>query len=224
MKILFLFVLLLAGALPICAQMRAPKAATAEKRIITATEIAAKKKSSPARKKRAGEADGSGQYFRAQRVIQTLGPVYLTPGEAFTFTAGDSIVLGPGFEVDSTTEFTAQIYALPAETAPAPELAATPSNALNAAADNTGNLQAFTLFPNPASEQFHIQYEVNKTAVVSVALYTLEGTPVQQFVTAQQQEPGSYKLALPVTQIASGVYVVALKIDSKTISQRVVIR
>ncbi|MDQ3290888.1 MAG: T9SS type A sorting domain-containing protein [Bacteroidota bacterium] len=226
MKILLINIFIIIGTMQVGAQTLVPTSGGNEKLIITATDIKIKAVNTPKGKNKASANEKASHPFHAKRVIQTQGKVFLTNGESYTFTAGDSIVFSPGFEVDSTAEFTAEIKSVPAETPVAviSESASEKDKSTNASSKTVGSLKFFTLFPNPASEQFNIEYEVTKTAQVSLALYTLEGTPVQTFMAPKQQEPGNYKLALPVSKIPSGLYVISLKIHNQTINQRIVLR
>lgn len=79
------------------------------------------------------------------------------------------------------------------------------------------------IYPNPANEQFTIDFNVQEVNEVSIALYDLLGNKVSQFMQ-QKKVQGSYQMNWNVSDVNSGIYFVAIKIGEQTYLNKVVIQ
>ncbi len=142
----------------------------------------------------------------------------------FTFTAGQSIRLLPGFTVDAGARFTARIQpcnanarqgvddnmALPPVVVPAlsaPEAEPT-----------------LTLSPNPSGETVSCQYWVKQPGLVQLVLYDLQGKAVGTLFSAPDAQPGGYNVERSIASVVPGLYLVQLKSTNHTESKRLLVQ
>ncbi len=207
--------------------------------IITRTLLAApaSQKNIPTQALNNGRVEFSTRRYYARKILKTEGDVHLVAGDKKDFRAGEAILLEPGFRVDSTAEFTAEIAPVAAETE---NLAAIEQKADTLLAESTGyhtssmmevkeftesaELSSFTLFPNPVSDRLYIHYQLSEEAPVVVNLLSITGRIIQTLRDVEAQPAGSYELAFSINDIPAGMYLVSLKIGKLAYTQRVVVQ
>ncbi len=208
--------------------------------IITRTLLAApaSEKNIPTQALKNGKVEFSTRRYYARKILKTEGDLHLVAGDKKDFRAGEAILLEPGFRVDSTAEFTAEIAPAAAETE---SLAAIEQKADTLLAESTGyhtssmtevkesiesvEVSSFTLFPNPVSERLYIRYRLAEEAPVAVSLLTITGAVVLQTLRAAETQPaGSYELAFSINDIPAGMYLVSLKTGKISYTQRVIVQ
>lgn len=174
----------------------------------------------------------SDRQFYAGRVLRTGGDLRLPAGSTQEFRAGEAILLEPGFSVDSTVAFRAEIGSpLPAGPVPTaaapvqkPGAATLPAPAVTgtAAVAATDQVAAETLArraqlwqnePNPAQGSTLIRYFIpDGTRAAVLQLASLTRGEVSRFPLGER---GHGQLRLPTASLPTGVYVYHLLIDGK---------
>ncbi|MDO1448235.1 T9SS type A sorting domain-containing protein [Rhodocytophaga aerolata] len=205
--------------------------------VITKTLLAAPltEKSLPANALRNGQLEFSTSQYYARKILKTAGEVHLTAGDNKHFRAGEAILLEPGFTVDATAEFTAEIAAVETSSKDIPVASTPPADTQeNVLSKARIDIQAdikkpsteaeFTLFPNPVSERFYIRYQLTEEAPVAVTLLSITGAVVQALRPAEAQAAGTYELAFTVGDVPTGMYLVSLEIGKLKFTQRLVVQ
>ena len=84
-----------------------------------------------------------------------------------------------------------------------------------------GSVSDIKVYPNPASEQFTVAYDLMKPQKVAVRLYDMVG----KMVLVQTFDPasGSLQKVIKVSQIPSGVYLLSLEFEEGSFREKVVI-
>lgn len=86
----------------------------------------------------------------------------------------------------------------------------------------TDDVIVLGVYPNPLATQGNVQYVVNSTTNVTVALYDMQGRLVQELQN-QVVEPGIYNVSFTVNNL-KGQYVVALKSNTTEVNRKVIIK
>ena len=93
----------------------------------------------------------------------------------------------------------------------------------------TNNLQneiLATVFPNPANDYLILEYDLEKAANVQISLHSVLGQKIKSFNNSNGRKPaGEHRVRLNISDqsIASGLYVLTLKVDNSEKSMRVAI-
>ena len=85
------------------------------------------------------------------------------------------------------------------------------------------NENTATLFPNPSSGEFNIQYEVKQKGIVQVDIYDINGALVKNVVDNQTQHTGKYVLPTTLKDVANGIYICTIIVNGKKTTERIVI-
>lgn len=218
-------------------QAQTPTPTTQDVLIITKALLTSPvtEKSIPATALPKGKVEFSVRQFYARKVLKTQGEVRLSAGEKKIFRAGEAILLEPGFIVDATAEFTAEIAAAETSSKDIPVASTPPADTQeNVLSKARIDIQAdikkpsteaeFTLFPNPVSERFYIRYQLTEETPVAVTLLSITGAVVQALRPAEAQAAGTYELAFTVGDVPTGMYLVSLEIGKLKFTQRLVVQ
>jgi hypothetical protein len=217
-------------------QAQTPTPTTQEVLVITKALIASPvtQKSIPTTALPKGKVEFSVRQFYARKVLQTQGDVRLPAGEKKIFRAGEAILLEPGFEVDSTVEFTAEIGGPEAIINESVMRATQVPDTLNNVLQETRTAVqsemeespavAFTVFPNPVSERLYVRYHLTEEAPVAVTLFSMNGAAIKTLRNLEEQAAGAYELEFKVSNIQAGMYLVLLKLGKLTSTQHIVIQ
>ncbi len=75
-----------------------------------------------------------------------------------------------------------------------------------------GAIRLYNAFPNPASSNLTVAYDLEVTSTVQLEIYSMDGKILQQ---EQQsvQVPGQYQVQLPIAQLPEGMYLYGLTTD-----------
>ncbi|HXC03100.1 MAG TPA: choice-of-anchor V domain-containing protein [Bacteroidia bacterium] len=86
------------------------------------------------------------------------------------------------------------------------------------------NNTAFSFFPNPASDQIHLTYSLDKMSKVNICIYDLNGKLAATLLD-QNQEQGqqSFDASLPAG-LTKGVYTLNLTVDGQATAKKLLIR
>ena len=78
---------------------------------------------------------------------------------------------------------------------------------------NTATTPTLSIYPNPISEQFNMQFELTQQALVSIQLFDMQGRLVQSLQQNQSFEIGEHTINLSCPeQLPSGNYVLTLEV------------
>ena len=91
---------------------------------------------------------------------------------------------------------------------------------------NAGNPNSdfkLSLYPNPATENIHLTYSLDKQCAVSVKMFDINGRLVNNLLDEIQNE-GGQNLNAGVTDLSKGIYFVVLNVDGLKTAKRLVIQ
>ena len=136
------------------------------------------------------------------------GDVVVLNEQEVLFTAGEKVLLEPGFVAESGSVFIAQIGACPGPSAKTDEEAPEENQPAIEQQTPISNIRAY---PNPFGESVNIVYHLNETSDVNLSLYNLHGRKVRDLLLNQRQQVGKYTIELPNCNLASGMYLCVLQ-------------
>jgi len=76
------------------------------------------------------------------------------------------------------------------------------------------------VYPNPFSDSFSVEYEIEKAGVTSISLYDLSGKLVEKLLQAPQ-EAGKHQYQFEVNQLPKSVYLLRLNTPDGQFSQKI---
>lgn len=155
--------------------------------------------------------------YRAAETIESDG--LISSGASVTFLAGSSIRLTPGFHAAADSDFLARIEDCEAVAAARSESPSVPEAVRSFGA--TTNFQ-FTVFPNPFTQQFVLQYDLEEATEIEVHLISMGGKARQQLLSPQLQPSGTHRLEWDGGDLAAGIYVVQLRLGETWYNRKVV--
>jgi len=124
----------------------------------------------------------------AANTLTTSGTVNVTG--TVTFEAGSSVILNPGFHVQSNSTFLARINA------------------------------CSPLIPNPTKNTTNIQYQLELASDIALSVFDMNGQEVSRLITKQYKEKGMYQMELNTNTFGSGIfYIVLISGDAVSQSQ-----
>ena len=191
--------------------------------------------------------DNNNIVLTSQSTITVNGsnPVVVKSGANFTFQAGQSITLGPGFSTESGASFTAVASTTPctidgvARVRPPHQYqppsrvqfmdsTATPVqqkrfdiNQFLPASDSNTNITRFVVYPNPTPGQVRVDlFFKDQEPSVDLILYDINGKAVY---TASYKNVYFLQEALPLPALAGGLYNLSVRTASRVESRRVII-
>jgi plastocyanin len=85
------------------------------------------------------------------------------------------------------------------------------------------SLNSFGFFPNPATNQVKINFSLNSEATVSARLYNMLGQEVDVILPATNLVADNYTQKLEVSALPNGVYFIAMNVNDRRITRRLVI-
>ncbi len=137
-----------------------------------------------------------------------------------TYSAGESIVLEPGFTATATATFLAQIVAC--EPSAIQEL---PSEEVVFAAKTKPNhsLPTVNIFPNPTTGAVQISYTLPTPTSIQLQLFDANGQLVQTIVTASNQAAGTYQQSVDVSAYTPGIYYTVFRTPEENDTQKLVV-
>lgn len=82
-------------------------------------------------------------------------------------------------------------------------------------------IQSFLLYPNPASNDFRFNLNLKESAVVKADIIGLDGKLIKTIIN---EKGNTINHTVNVSDLSSGIYMVKISIDSKSFTQRLVIK
>ncbi|HDS08511.1 MAG TPA: T9SS type A sorting domain-containing protein, partial [Bacteroides sp.] len=70
---------------------------------------------------------------------------------------------------------------------------------------------AFTLFPNPAASHCTLRFKVDKTSVIQLDIYDLNGKRVQEVIRQEIFHPGTCTVSIHTGNLDPGVYLIRVE-------------
>ncbi len=81
-------------------------------------------------------------------------------------------------------------------------------------------ISRLSLFPNPVSGIIKLQYTLERSLQVSIAVYDIPGNCM--FTNQFSQEAGKHEVAVPMQSLAKGIYLISLQIEGRAVTRKVV--
>jgi Secretion system C-terminal sorting domain len=78
--------------------------------------------------------------------------------------------------------------------------------------------------PNPASSKTNLFYCLNINSLVNLSLYDLMGCKLKTIINDIKQSAGRYKITIDLMDLANGVYICSLNINSQQYSKKIIIQ
>ena len=155
-------------------------------------------------------ADGA---FKAKKRIEAQSLVPTT--KDITFTAGNSIVLLPGFEVKNNAVFAASIADC--------IQAAFVANQKSSKAVSESDSSEFKANDTENSKIKEIIFRLNKPAYVKLSLKDQNGQIIAMIIDHYFESLGTQTKFLPTNKLKKGTYTIELEVDDKKLSQEFVV-
>ncbi|MGM0641956.1 MAG: 3-coathanger stack domain-containing protein [Thermotogota bacterium] len=175
---------------------------------------------------------------QAGNKIETSGNVVIKNGSEYKFTAGQQIVLKPGFHAEAGSNFTAtiepceQIAKKMAGNSSEPN-SPTTSQTLeenNVYKVNTEKLDLringteVNIFPNPTNGLTVIEYSLKTPDVVTVEIYLVSGTKINSLLTQTPHDSGIYQVDFDASELPKGIYACILKTSDSVFTKKIIIQ
>ena len=84
----------------------------------------------------------------------------------------------------------------------------------------TKNDAEMLISPNPASGTAELQYSIKEDGKVHIALYDLVGKMIKQVENTEGAKAGYYNLQINLADVPSGMYMVVLNLNGKTVTKK----
>ncbi len=157
---------------------------------------------------------------QASNTIITNGAVNVT-GD-ITYQAGTSITLNPGFTANAGSTFTAKIdvctNSLVAEDLELRQA----DTSIPISLTMRPQLVEPLVFPNPFSQSFSIEYELEVPSEVYIHVFDLRGRLIAESLNNPHQVAGFNTLTIPSANWIDGMYLVRIQVGDKVWTKRVV--
>ena len=145
-----------------------------------------------------------------RRAGVTLNSTESITGSKILYTAGNSIVLKPGFSVSAGSEFTAKITPCISPASRIEENQEYWTIPITNDMHQEPNLKVKNLdinvYPNPASNWINVTYEIIDDGKVSLKLYDNNGLHIPGFHLEENHKPGFYQNSIDISSLSSGIY------------------
>lgn len=163
-----------------------------------------------------------GQVINMDQVIpatNTIESSAIYTSGSITYTAGNSILLKPGFAVEATAEFSATIENC-TPTSNILEESLTPTalkwNEVNSINNKERELR-LSILPNPTTGQFSVELANRNTETFIQNIQILDMTGALIF------ESSSYESSIDLSSFSEGVYIIRAQVEGQFITEKVVL-
>ena len=153
--------------------------------------------------------------FKAKKQIEAASMIPVT--KDISFTAGNNIVLLPGFEVKNSAIFTANIAdCLQAAFAENKEQS-------KKIAKNTTDTTALVANNTETAKLKEIIFRLTKPAQIKLSLKDVNDKTIVLLIDHYSENIGTQTKFLPTNKLAKGIYWIELEVDSKVLREQVLI-
>lgn len=159
--------------------------------------------------------------YQASNDLWTMGSVEIE-GD-ITFRAGNNISLQPGFRVAAGATFTAQIEDCSSSPEASMVREATPVSEWEAPVNELLISDKLKVFPNPATDYFTVQFDLDQPTRVYLSLIDASGREVRQLLTGTPMEAGSYMQEFSSIRLPGGMYWLRYRSELEVKSTRLMI-
>lgn len=153
------------------------------------------------------ETTSSGNFFNCDYPVGSPGTFDLTLDLAHATTGGSHMV--SAFVTDTATHFSKTLTFV---------INRIPASVTNVSA----GIDDFNVFPNPASSEAFIQFDLKSKSMAEVAVYDMLGRVVHA-IPAMEMAAGANRIKISTADFAPGLYTIKMQTDRGTISRRLVI-
>jgi len=160
---------------------------------------------------------------QAGNTIETLDNVIIYYGSEYKFTAGQQIILNPGFHTQAGSNFTATIE--PCDLIAKSMIDETIVDSLVGKKTDLFKLNTESLdlnvqasvfsYPNPSKNYTVIEYSLSKQDVISIEIYNMNGVLITTLAKNKYCEKGIYKIDFDTSNLTTGQYNCVLKTSSE---------
>lgn len=169
---------------------------------------------------------------QAGNTIETSGNVIIKSGSEHKFTAGQKIILKPGFHAEEGSNFTAAIE--PCELIAKMMISENESvtDSLIEEKNNLFKLKTESLdlkvqtsvyaFPNPSRDFTTIEYSLSNNEVITIEIYHINGILITTLMSNKSHKQGIYQVDFDTSNLPSGQYNCVLKTSSALKNCRII--
>lgn len=165
--------------------------------------------------------------YKAKESIVATGKVTL--GDTVSVKAEQIIVLGPGFRVAKGNTFFARIDSCgdvqqPLTYFPEKDLKQEDDHVLRGSEDRgEGDMHIYAIqaFPNPFSDWFKVQFDLQTAGTVSFELHNLQGGLQFRLLDDVYFESGLQEMMIDGSRLAPGMYVLTALVNGKVVSKQI---
>jgi hypothetical protein len=83
------------------------------------------------------------------------------------------------------------------------------------------NKIAYSMYPNPTTNSFHVDFELDNESEVSIELYTIDGKKIRQ-IESKTIESGKHSKIIDIEDLTAGSYFVTFKIGNAKFSNIII--
>jgi len=158
--------------------------------------------------------------YQTQQTITAEGMI--PTADNTIFVAEESITLMPGFHAQAGAEFHAYIE----DCTPSSPLVETPAEVRSTPAitptEPIAAVHDLTVAPNPFRYSTTLTYTLEATTAVNLQIYSMSGQLVQELVTQEIQQQGSYEYAFEPKADAGNFYFAVMTTPEQVITKKLI--
>ena len=166
----------------------------------------------------------------AKQIITTNGTVNVNNGNTLSMRAGSSIILQPGFSVQTGAEFFAGIEVID----DCEECVSNVSHVIvqNVSEEYDERAEAqieskadfsYKVSPDSSNEFINITYSLDTERPLSIELVDLFGKRIKTVVPKQRQQAGNYSLQIPISDFSTGTYFLDISSNNQGRTEKIII-
>ena len=177
--------------------------------------------------------------YRANNNIQNENTFVVESGAEVKLLAGNSVVLKPGFRAEAGSNV--EIKIVPCDDGSIQKSSLENNNdekqhiteeitqfefdeVINSVMETDEIIYPalFSIFPNPANDDFSLAYTLEENSFVQIDLYNMQGVLIKNYLQLPQQEAGIYYHNFSLSNLPSGLYMLVIKNNAKTFSSKII--
>ena len=158
--------------------------------------------------------------YLAENEISSQG--IIAASDTVHFVAGSSITLKPGFSAVNGSSFSAKITIPPTCNASRIAPIIPTSNLLEQ--KEAIELPTLAVYPNPASVEMTINYQLPEPSKINLAIYSLNGQLLEVITNEYIESSGQYSTILNLNSYSKGIYFIRLQTAQTQLIKKIVIQ